>query len=57
MRRGLAMWLVLVCGSLAAQAQEPACNLYRVNTSLLPISTEAGGQPTRVGCSTATLPA
>ena len=36
--------LVLVCGAGAASAQEPACRLYTVNTSMLNISKDPGGQ-------------
>ena len=36
--------LALVCGAGAASAQEPACTLYKVNTSMLNVSKDAGGQ-------------
>jgi hypothetical protein len=35
--------LTLVFGAAAASAQEPGCNLYKVNTSLLNVSSDAGG--------------
>jgi hypothetical protein len=35
--------LALICSAGSALAQEPACTFYKVNTSLLNISKEAGG--------------
>jgi hypothetical protein len=35
--------LTLVCGATAASAQAPGCDLYKVNTSLLNVSSAAGG--------------
>jgi hypothetical protein len=40
----IVLCLALVCGVGAASAQEPACTLYKVNTSLLNISKDAGGE-------------
>jgi hypothetical protein len=39
----MVLCLALLSGAAAASAQEPACSLYKVNTSLLPISKHAGG--------------
>ena len=36
--------LALVCGAGAASAQESNCTLYKVNTSMLNVSKDAGGQ-------------
>ena len=36
--------LSLVCGAGAASAQESNCTLYKVNTSMLNVSKDAGGQ-------------
>src|ERR1700720_2754771 len=35
--------LALICGVGAASAQDPSCTLYKVNTSQLVISKDAGG--------------
>jgi hypothetical protein len=40
----IVLCLALICGAGAASAQEPACTLYKVNTSLLNISKDAGGE-------------
>jgi hypothetical protein len=40
----IVLCLALVCGAGSALAQEPACTLYKVNTSLLNISKDAGGE-------------
>lgn len=39
----IVLCLVLVCGAGAASAQEPPCTLYKVNTSQLIVSKDAGG--------------
>jgi hypothetical protein len=40
----LVFCLALVCGAGMASAQEQACTMYTVNTSMLNISKDAGGQ-------------
>jgi tetratricopeptide (TPR) repeat protein len=49
MIRRMGLCLALVSGAATASAQEPACPLYRVNASLLPISTDAGGPANKGG--------
>lgn len=39
----IVLCLALVCGAGAASAQEPPCTLYKVNTSQLIVSKDAGG--------------
>jgi hypothetical protein len=43
MIRRIILSLGLVCAAGAASAQEPACTLYKVNTSMLNVSKDAGG--------------
>jgi hypothetical protein len=43
MIRRVILSLALVCAAGAASAQEPACTLYKVNTSMLNVSKDAGG--------------
>jgi hypothetical protein len=43
MIRRMVLSLALVCAAGAASAQEPPCTLYKVNTSMLNVSKEAGG--------------
>jgi tetratricopeptide (TPR) repeat protein len=45
----MVLCLVLVFRAGAAFGQEPACGLYRVNASVLPISTVAGGPANKGG--------
>lgn len=39
----IVLCLALVCGAGAASAQDPSCTLYKVNTSQLIVSKDAGG--------------
>ena len=43
MIRRIVLSLALVCGAGAASAQEQHCTLYKVNTSMLNVSKDAGG--------------
>lgn len=44
MSKRLLLFLLLLIGPNVASAQEPPCTLYKVSTSMLHISTEAGGR-------------